>query len=88
LSQGDDDSLNALAEIISNFVLPDSQDPPTTPLETTNVPLIASSVGLNLLSPKWPKFVTPARITVAVPKVSVNENGDPVASKNQVGTSR
>ena len=74
------------APLLTNLVLPNADDLPSPPPQQAKVPLIASTVCIQLGAPESGEGVLPGRETPAVPKVAIHENCDTLCSKHYVRT--
>jgi hypothetical protein len=81
-------SIKATRSVRFDFMLPNTKDIPTCTPESTEVPLVAFTVRLNLVSPKWLNLVTPGRVAKAVPKIAVDKKSQFVFWENHVRASR
>lgn len=69
----------------SKFVLPDSQDAPTSMPQVGIDPLVTSEIVQTFLSPEQPIRCRDCIVLRAsVPKATVNENGDPAVGKREI----
>jgi hypothetical protein len=68
-------------------VLPDADNRPSFSAQFSEISLISLPVAAYLLLPKNRDFVLPQRKPVTMPEVTVDEDGDPLPCKHDVGIS-
>jgi hypothetical protein len=73
---------------VLRLMLPDAANFPSSPLEPSEVPLIACPIGAKLISPKVRQLVLPRGQTPAMPEVAIDKNRDAMPAENDIRTSR
>jgi len=81
------DSIKARLNITLYFVLPDSNNLPTHPSQSSEIPSITVSVGSNFISPKRRQFILPGRESKTVPEITINEHSYAFLGKYQIWSS-
>jgi hypothetical protein len=87
-SSGAKNDINNCRDILLDIVFPNPDYRPAFSPQASEGPLIALAVPGDLLPPVRPKFLAPQREPPAVPKIAVDEDGDPQPLEDNIGLSR
>src|SRR5437899_6582513 len=70
------------------LVLPDTNDFPASPPQSTKVALVSSTVGAEFVSPESRQLVFPTGQPPAVPEIPINEHSDLLFRKDDIWAAR
>jgi len=87
-SKSSNHSLDAFSRTLLDLMFPEANHLPATPAKTAKIPPVASTIRFDFQGPFFGELALPQWKAPSMPKIAIDEYGNPSGPKENVGPAR